>query len=95
MTAIHMDSKVAQTRTMAVLTDSALTCTKTSAPDVYAHALTVEGGNSHQFSLSQGESCLVPRGTLTLIIFRENSGNSTWTADFDLVAAPAPEGAGT
>jgi hypothetical protein len=27
----------------------------------------------------------MPRGTLTVIIFRDNTGNSTWTADFDLV----------
>jgi hypothetical protein len=88
MTAIHMDSKVKQSKTMAILKDSMLTCTGTSAPDVYAHALAIAiGSDSHQFSLSKGESCLIPRGTLTIIIFRENTGNSAWTADFDLVDA--------
>jgi hypothetical protein len=90
MTNIHLDSSISQTTTQAVLEESVLTCSKTSAPDVYAHAICSSSDGVQQFTMFAGYSVLVPRGTLTLWIFRKQPGDSKWVADFSLVAAPAP-----
>jgi hypothetical protein len=90
MTNIHLDSSVSQTITQAVLEESVLTCAKTSAPDVYAHAIFTTNDGLQQHTMFAGYSILVPRGTLTLWLFRKHAGNSTWVSDFTLVAAPDP-----
>ena len=85
MTAIHMDCSVNQSVTRAVPKAAVLSCTATSAPDVFAHAIWVVVGDIKQFTLNAGDSMMVPQGaTLTIWIFRKNPGRSTWTADFDL-----------
>ncbi len=85
MAAIHMDSAISQTLTRAVTAASVLTCTKTSAHDVYANAYWVTEAAVHQFTIHQGDSITVPeKSTLTIWIFRKQAGQSTWTADFDL-----------
>jgi hypothetical protein len=85
MTTIHLDSSVSQTTTRAVLNASVLACTKTSAHDVYSHAIWVVPGDIHQFTLYAGDSMVVPGGaTLTIWIFRSNPGPNAWSADFDL-----------
>jgi hypothetical protein len=43
-----------------------------------------------QYSIFAGYSILVPRGTLTLWLFKKNARNNAWVADFTLVAAPDP-----
>jgi hypothetical protein len=87
---IHLDSSVSQTTTQAVLEESVLTCTKTSAPDVYANAVCTTKDAVQQHVMFAGYSILVPRGTLTLWLFKKQAGTSTWAADFTLVAAPEP-----
>ena len=85
MATFHMDSSVTQSVTRAVPKAAVLTCTATSAPDVYAHAIWVVVGDIRQFTLHAGDSMVVPdAATLTVGIFRKNPGKSTWTADFDL-----------
>ncbi|MBR0715864.1 hypothetical protein [Bradyrhizobium liaoningense] len=85
MAKIHLDSSVSQSVTRAVPKSAVLSCTATSAPDVYAHAIWVVVGDIRQFTLYAGDSMVVPDGaTLTIWIFRKQAGQSTWTADFDL-----------
>lgn len=85
MATFHMDSSVTQSLTRAVPKAAVLSCTATSAPDVYAHAIWVVVGDIRQFTLHAGDSMVVPdAATLTVWIFRKNPGKSTWTADFDL-----------
>jgi len=85
MAAFHMDSAISQTLTRAVTAAGVLTCTKTSAHDVYANAYWVTPGAVHQFTIHQGDSISVPaQSTLTIWIFRKQAGQSTWTGDFDL-----------
>ncbi|MDA9444638.1 hypothetical protein XH98_37375 [Bradyrhizobium sp. CCBAU 51745] len=80
-----MDSSVTQSVTRAVPKAAVLTCTATSVPDVYAHAIWVVVGDIRQFTLHAGDSMVVPdAATLTIWIFRKNPGKSTWSADFDL-----------
>ena len=90
MANINLDSSVSQTITQAVLEESVLTCTKTSAPDVYANAGCTTKDGVQQHTMFAGYSILVPRGTLTLWLFKKHAGNSTWVGDFTLVAAPDP-----
>jgi hypothetical protein len=90
MVDIHLDSSISQTIARAVLEDTVLACTKTSTPDVYANAIVTTEDAVHQHTMFAGYSILVPRGTLTLWLFRKHAGNSTWAADFTLVAAPDP-----
>jgi hypothetical protein len=85
MDIIHLDSRVSQSSTRAVVTASTLKCTATSAPDVYAHAIWVVPGDVRQFTLHQGDGIFVPAGsTLTIWIFRKMPGDNPWTADFEL-----------
>jgi hypothetical protein len=85
MSAIHLDSAVSQTMTLAAPKAGVLACTKTSSPEVYAHAIWVVPGDVRQFTMHAGDSIVVPQGaTLTIWIFRKNAGQTTWSADFDL-----------
>jgi hypothetical protein len=82
VTTIHLDSAISQTTSQAVLEESVLTCTRTSAPDVYANAICTAMDAVQQHMMFSGYSILVPRGTLTLWLFKKQAGSSTWTADF-------------
>jgi hypothetical protein len=80
-----MDSSVTQSVTRAVPKAAVLSCTASSAPDVYANVIWVVVGDTRQFTVHAGDSMVVPEGaTLTIWIFRKNPGKSMWTADFDL-----------
>ena len=95
MTDIHLDSSISQTISRAVLEDSVLTCTRTSAPDVYANAICTAEDKVQQHMMFAGYSILVPRGTLTIWLFRKQAGADKWVGEFTLVAAPArPAGRG-
>jgi hypothetical protein len=95
MTDIHLDSSISQTISRAVLEDSVLTCTRTSAPDVYANAIWTMEDKVQQHMMFAGYSILVPRGTLTIWLFRKQAGGDKWAGEFTLVAAPAkPAGRG-
>ncbi len=85
MAAIHLDSSTNQSVTRAVPKAAVLSCSGTSASDVYAHAIWVVVGDIRQFTLHAGDSIMVPdAATLTIWIFRRNSGSGKWSADFDI-----------
>ncbi|MBR0799354.1 hypothetical protein JQ615_28605 [Bradyrhizobium jicamae] len=85
MVAIHLDSSASQTVSRAVPKAAVLSCTQTSAPDVYAQAIWTVVSDVRQFTLHTGDSMFVPdNSTLTIWIFRKQPGSSKWTADFDL-----------
>ncbi len=66
----------------AVTKDSAVTCTKTSDPDVYVKAITVK----HTVSLYSGDSAAIEKMlTLRLHIFRKARG-TPFSAELDLSA---------
>lgn len=90
MTDIRLDSSISQTISRAVLEESVLTCTKTSAPDVYANVICTTNDAVQQHMMFAGYSILVPRGTLTIWLFRKQAGSDKWAAEYTLVAAPAP-----
>jgi hypothetical protein len=57
-TTIRLDSKDRKSTTTAVIKDSVLTCSKTSAPDVYVTGIV---SNKEEHKLSAGESMVVPK----------------------------------
>jgi hypothetical protein len=67
----------------AVDADSTLTCTKTSAGDVYTRGILKD----EQHELRPGESMIVKAGsTLTVRLFRTNQGNDPFSAELSLTS---------
>ena len=77
---ITLNSKTGQHIVKAVTQDSTLTCTKTSHPDVYVNALTADGTHS----LQPGDTSFVPKGTLTVWVYRKLGGTDAFWAKLDL-----------
>ena len=66
--------------------DSILTCSKTSAPDVFVNGII---SNKEGHSLFAGDSMAVPKtSTLSLRIFRSHAGDESFSAELDLSAIP-------
>lgn len=92
---IKLDSNH-KSNTKAVVKDSVLTCTKTSAPDVYVTGI---AANKEEHTLHVGESMIVPKlSTLIVRIFRVSSKDEPFSAELDLspipdAGAPAPKAA--
>lgn len=87
MATINLDSQNSKSSTTAVIKDSILTCSNTSAPDVYVAGI-IDNKQEHQ--LHTGESMAVPKmSTLIVRLFRVNPGNAPFSASLDLSAVPA------
>jgi hypothetical protein len=71
--------------------DSIITCTKTSAPDVYVAAITPDDTTY----LRAGDSTAEPRLTrIRFHLFRKNAGDGPFSAVIDIAdAPPAPKSA--
>ena len=70
----------------AVEADSTLTCTKTSAPDVYTRGILKD----EQHDLLPGESMMVKAGsTLTVRLFRKNPGDAPFSGELTLASKGA------
>ena len=80
---ISLNSRTGQHIVKAVTQDSTLVCTKASHPDVYVNALIDKG----QHSLHTGDSMFVPKGTLTVWLFRKTGGTDEFWAQLDLTAS--------
>ena len=89
---IKLNSQGPKSSTRAVAKDSVLTCSKTSSTDVYVTGIV---SNKEEHQLYAGESMAVPKvSTLTIRIFRTNTGTAPFSADLDLSAllgAAVPE----
>jgi hypothetical protein len=81
---IALNSKTGQHITRPVLADSTLTCTKTTAPDVYTHAVSTSGTTISQQTLALGDGMLVPRGNLTIWVFRKLGGDDPFGVEMEL-----------
>jgi hypothetical protein len=87
MGTIKLDSQNHISNTSAVIKDSVLTCSNTSAADVYITGII---NNKEEHTLYAGESMAVPKmSTLTVRLFRTNTGTAPFSADLDLSVVPA------
>ena len=87
MATINLDSQNHKSSITAVIKDSILTCSNTSAPDVYVAGI-IDNKTEHQ--LHAGESMAVPKmTTLRVQLFRVDPGNAIFSASLDLSAVPA------
>jgi hypothetical protein len=69
-------------RVKGVQKDSSLTCTKTSAPDVFVRVII---SNKEQQELYIGDNIAVPKGgNLSIRLFRKNPGDNPYSAELDL-----------
>ena len=61
---------------------SSLTCTKTSAPDVFVRVII---SNKEEQELFLGDNIVVPSGgNLSIRLFRKNTGDHPYSAELDL-----------
>jgi len=61
---------------------SALTCTETSAPDVFVRVII---SNKEQQELYRGDDIVVPTASnLSIRLFRKNTGDDPYSAELDL-----------
>jgi hypothetical protein len=77
---IKLDSVNHKTQVEAIAQDSILSCDATSAPDVYVTAVLKD----EQHSLSAGDSMAVPKGTVTMRVFRKSAASEPFSADLTM-----------
>jgi hypothetical protein len=79
---IKLDSKSHRAAVRAIAKDSILTCSNTSAPDVFVNGII---SNKEGHSLFAGDSMAVPKvSTLSLRIFRSHASDELFSAELDL-----------
>jgi hypothetical protein len=79
---LKLSSKSNRHVVKAVTADSTLTCAKTSHPDVYVNGILA----GEQHSLYLGDSMYVPKGTLTIWVFRVSPDPAEFWAELELKA---------
>jgi hypothetical protein len=81
---IALNSRTGQHITRPVIADSTLTCNETTASDVYTHAISTSGSSITQQTLALGDGMFVPKGTLTVWVFRKLGGDDLFGAEMEL-----------